>query len=196
MDFILHESAALSKESCDGYIELFEMNPQIQVDGSVNVQGKPLIDSESKKCKEIYLHEYRFFAPIQTCLSQGILKYKEKYSSIDELERWNVDSNFKIQKYLPGEGFFRTHCENGSVQTSHRVLAWMIYLNDVYDEGHTVFPNQEKKFQPRVGDLLIWPAHFTHVHHGVTSESETKYILSGWFIFIPGAHPWEKDFKS
>ena len=105
MDFILHESAALSKESCDEYIKLFEMNPQIQVDGSLNVQGKPLIDSESKKCKEIYLHEYRFFAPIQTCVSQGILKYKEKYSSIDELERWNVDSNPQYAEKLKNAVF-------------------------------------------------------------------------------------------
>ena len=178
MDFILHESAALSKELCDDYIDFFEKNPQGHVEGLVNKHGKPTADPMMKKGKEIYLNNLE---PLVPCMSESLSKYREKYHSVDLIESWNIDSTYKLQKYLPGEGYFKTHCECASLETSRRVLAWMIYLNDVYDEGHTVFPNQEKKFQPRRGDLLIWPAHFTHVHHGVTSESEIKYILTGWF---------------
>ena len=59
----------------------------------------------------------------------------------------------------------------------------MFYLNNVYDEGYTEFPNQEKKFQPREGDCLIWPAYFTHTHKGIVSKTETKYIVTGWFSY-------------
>ena len=59
----------------------------------------------------------------------------------------------------------------------------MIYLNDVTDGGHTEFLNQKKKYQPRTGDVLIWPAYFTHTHRGITSKSQTKYIATGWFNF-------------
>jgi hypothetical protein len=59
----------------------------------------------------------------------------------------------------------------------------MIYLNDVTDGGETEFPTQNIKFQPRAGDILIWPAYFTHPHHGITSRTQTKYILTGWYIF-------------
>ena len=64
-----------------------------------------------------------------------------------------------------------------------RILAWMIYLNDVTDGGHTAFPTQNKKFQPRRGDVLSWPAYFTHPHRGIVSKTQTKYIITGWYNF-------------
>ena len=70
-------------------------------------------------------------------------------------------------------------------EISQRVLAWMIYLNNVTDGGYTEFPDQRKKFQPRVGDILIWPAYFTHPHRGIVSNTQTKYIATGWFNFDP-----------
>ena len=70
---------------------------------------------------------------------------------------------------------------NGSIE--RRMLAWMIYLNDVTEGGETEFPSQEIKFQPRTGDLLFWPAYWTHPHHGLPSSSQIKYIISGWFSY-------------
>ena len=58
----------------------------------------------------------------------------------------------------------------------------MIYLNDVTDGGHTEFLKQKKKYQPRTGDVLIWP-HILLTHRGLTSKSQTKYIATGWFTF-------------
>ena len=81
------------------------------------------------------------------------------------------------------------HCENdGGVDGSaeKRVLAWMVYLNDVTDGGETAFPTQGKKFSPRAGDVLIWPAYWTHPHRGIVSESQVKYIATGWFSREPG----------
>ena len=191
MDFILHESAALSKEICDQYIKLFEDNKDAHHLGKVFYEGKSTHNKEWKNCKEIYFNEFIFYEPIQSCMNQSILKYREKYPCVDKLSRWMVDGCFKLQRYLPNEGYFMTHCENACLEDSNRVLVWMIYLNDVYDEGYTAFPSQDKKFQPRTGDLLIWPAYFTHTHHGVTSKTETKYILTGWFTYCEeGIHPW------
>jgi len=34
------------------------------------------------------------------------------------------------------------------------------------------------------GKMVIWPAYWTHVHHGVVSTTQTKYIATGWFEFI------------
>ena len=60
----------------------------------------------------------------------------------------------------------------------------MIYLNDVTEGGHTNFPNQKRKFQPRRGDILMWPAYFTHTHQGLVSKTQTKYIASGWCTYM------------
>ena len=59
----------------------------------------------------------------------------------------------------------------------------MVYLNDVTDGGETEFPTQDKKFSPRAGDVLIWPAYWTHPHRGIVSESQVKYIATGWYAF-------------
>ena len=37
---------------------------------------------------------------------------------------------------------------------------------------------------PRKGLTLIWPADWTHLHRGVVSPSEEKYIITGWFDFL------------
>ena len=60
----------------------------------------------------------------------------------------------------------------------------MIYLNDVTDGGQTYFPQQRRKIKPRVGDLYVWPAYFTHPHKGLISKTQTKYIATGWCHFI------------
>ena len=31
---------------------------------------------------------------------------------------------------------------------------------------------------------LIWPCDWTHVHRGVTSPTQTKYIATGWYTYL------------
>ena len=34
------------------------------------------------------------------------------------------------------------------------------------------------------GRCVIWPAFWTHMHKGVVSKTETKYIATGWISYI------------
>jgi hypothetical protein len=61
----------------------------------------------------------------------------------------------------------------------------MVYLNTVNDGGHTEFYYQNHFEDPVQGKLVIWPSDWTHLHRGIVSETETKYILTGWFDHIP-----------
>tara|TARA_X000001382_G_scaffold42963_2_gene28980 strand:+ start:2634 stop:3206 length:573 start_codon:yes stop_codon:yes gene_type:complete len=182
-DHILHSPGVLSQETCSSVINTFEHNKELQQEGRF---GAGILDHELKKCTEMFVDYKRdtdFYLYVVKYLKASIEEYKQIYPYIDKLAHWEILETFKIQKYLPNEGYFRTHCENeGQLDGSHRrVLAWMIYLNEVLDGGHTQFPSQNKAFQPRTGDILIWPAGFTHPHHGVTSETQTKYIATGWY---------------
>ena len=58
----------------------------------------------------------------------------------------------------------------------------MLYLNDVKDGG-TYFPFQNITTQAVKGDLILWPADFTHPHRGVISDTQEKYICTGWFNY-------------
>jgi hypothetical protein len=59
----------------------------------------------------------------------------------------------------------------------------MTYLNDVHDGGETEFLHQKVIVPARKGLTLIWPADWTHVHRGIVSPTEEKYIIGGWFNF-------------
>jgi hypothetical protein len=60
----------------------------------------------------------------------------------------------------------------------------MTYLNDITDEGETEFFHQQIKIQPRKGLTLIWPADWTYTHRGITSPTQDKYIITGWFNYV------------
>ena len=188
-DFIYHDKNKLSLEECKSLIDFYESNEKYHEDGTM---GFGEVDHNKKKCEEMFinssfLYQHKeYFSSLDRSLINSIDEYKTKYPFLTKVSAWSIDSNFKIKKYLPKEAYFITHCENDGYEdgtTERRLIAWMFYLNDVTDGGETEFPTQCKKFAPRAGDVLIWPAYWTHPHHGLPSPSQIKYIVSGWFTY-------------
>ena len=186
-DCILHEKGVLPKEMCEDIIHKFEFDwVGFQQVGSMAPDFR--VDPTKEASTEIFWDLDQMDPPFDLgYLGECVSKYKEFFPILnDGVARWKICSTIKIQRYYPEEGYFLTHCENdGNCNgfSEKRMLVWMIYLNDVTDGGETEFPTQNIKFQPRAGDILIWPAYFTHPHHGITSRTQTKYILTGWYIF-------------
>ena len=183
-DFIFLKKGAVSKENCNRAIELFETEKKY-FDGGMGSGTEKIIDVKKKKCKEIYIEEKypnSYNELFIDDLNAALEDYKEKYPYINFLSAWGGERWYKLQRYKPHEGYFIPHCENNGCCLT-RMLVWMVYLNDVTDEGYTIFPSQRKLFQPRTGDILIWPAFWTHPHKGVTSKTQSKYILTGWWDF-------------
>jgi hypothetical protein len=104
--------------------------------------------------------------------------YKHAYSLREDVDVFSFDG--KIQKTEKSEGFHQWHYEADGPRTRHRVLAWMLYLNDIEEGGETEFLYQSCRFKPRKGTVLIWPGQFTHMHRGNPPLNETKYICTGW----------------
>ena len=107
-------------------------------------------------------------------------EYIKKHPQLNRIHRWDVNDAYNLQKYNPGQGYHISHCENAGGSSLMRVLSWMIYLNTVNDGGTTSFDNYNIQTTAVEGSLLIWPAFWTHFHHGVVSPTETKYIATGW----------------
>ena len=100
----------------------------------------------------------------------------------------NVDiGGFNVQKYSKGDHFSKVHTERSSLDSLHRVFAWMTYLNDVNDGdgGETYFSHYDIGIKPEIGKTLIWPAEWTHAHAGKILNSGEKYIITGWMNFPP-----------
>ncbi len=108
--------------------------------------------------------------------------YVSEYSIVDEGGAHSSYA-FKLQKTMPGEGYHIWHYESDTRANCHRLLTWMLYLNDVEEGGETEFLYLHKRIKPKAGTLLIWPAAFTHTHRGNPPLSGPKYVITGWTEF-------------
>lgn len=99
-----------------------------------------------------------------------------------------------LQHYRQAEGgYHHWHSEHFPHPTDphqhslHRVLLWLLYLNDVEDGGETEFFYQGAKLKPKKGSLVLAPCGFTHTHRGNVPRSGDKYVLTSWVLYRPAA---------
>ena len=59
-----------------------------------------------------------------------------------------------------------------------------IYLNDIKHGGGTEFIYQDIITIPKAGDFIIFPSGVSHMHRGINAPHETKYIITGHFIYV------------
>ena len=183
MKQILIKDGAVSDENCDLIIDWFNNNSDVQQVGKV---GSERNDTSAKVSTDIP----RWFRlqgtpekPLQEALVSGGMQYHtERQHIFKTLSRMVADDSYVLQKYLPNEGFFSLHCEHTGPKYMSRILAWMVYLNDVPDGG-TRFSEQDFNCEAKKGRLVIWPAYFTHMHKGIISPTHTKYIATGWITW-------------
>ena len=165
---------------CDDLITYFKENNQYKQSGKTSDTNNQV----SKKSTDVYVFNEsqdptitKYFQTLSGFIKQYLDYYKLKY-----FVRTKEATN--IQYYKPGEGYYGWHCERTSNENLNttRAFVFMTYLNNVKNGG-TEFKYQNKKFQAKKGSTLIWPSDFTHTHRGVISETQEKYIITGWFHF-------------
>ncbi len=88
--------------------------------------------------------------------------------------------DLKIKKIDPGAGFHSWHFENGSVTSSGRLFVIQAFLNTIEEGGETEFLYQNRREKAIAGDVLMFPASYTHTHRGNTPINQTKYIATSW----------------
>jgi hypothetical protein len=173
---------------CDDLIEYHKNNIEHKVDeeipstkGFLNKDIKDSIDvkffniSQNKTIKNYF-----------TTLSGFLKEYLKHYNIHSAV---NTDFVNNIQYYPPGGGYKIWHYERDCLNIlgepiSSRALVYMTYLNDVTDKGETEWYYQKIKIKPKKGLTVIWPTDFTHLHRGIVSPTQEKYITTGWFHFI------------
>ena len=150
--------------------------PTIQIDDDAYV---PVDEWD----EQVRIHNFKinksFIDGMNFCLDA----YIKKYSALTLFKPISIQVN-KIQKTNIGGGFHAWHAEHGAKDVSHRVLACMLFLNDVQNGGETEFLYQTKRVNAKKGTALIWPAGFSHVHRGNPPLSNPKYIITSWFEYV------------
>lgn len=108
--------------------------------------------------------------------------YVKEFETLRDFERHSIFT-YKVQKTIPGGGYHVWHSESGSHSFSKRIVAYILYLNDVSQGGETEFLYQHRRVIPKERSLVIFPAAYTHAHRGNPPLRGTKYIMTGWVEF-------------
>ena len=174
---------------CDGVVDFFERNKGKQKPGSSGA-GAGRVDRSVKNSTDIIIFPKDLENEGHEIISMYIKKLNDCY--FDYLVQWDFLKSFlnkvhigefNIQKYDDSGHYGKLHSERMSLDSLHRILVWMTYLNDVPDGGETEFPFFDLKVKPQKGKTLIWPAEWTHAHRGGVVRKGPKYIITGWMHF-------------
>jgi hypothetical protein len=177
-------------EICDSLIAFYNSNKQKTFPGCfVSSQGIVIDKSKKDSCDllitdEEYLQNpciKKYLKELNTCMEA----YKKEYPFCNSVQRWGISEPFRIQFYKPNGGYkvFHTERFNNVSPYCNRHLVFMTYLNTVTEGGETEFFHQALKINAVKGKTVIWPADWTHTHRGIVSETQEKYIVTGWYSF-------------
>jgi hypothetical protein len=185
MEKFIYKYYLKDKGLCDRLIDYHKLNTEYKFSGVV---GKG-VDKEAKDSIDVTFFNSSSHPDIQNYFKElqvGIDNYYSKYKLLGNIRTSNGSN---IQYYPPGGGFKVWHWERDSAHNYRgeinydRCLVFMTYLNDVTDGGETEWYYQKIKIKPKKGLTVIWPSDFTHLHRGVVSPTQEKYIVTGWFVF-------------
>ena len=164
---------------CDDLIEYHKNNIEYK-----NL-GKSIGANEMKKSTDVTVFPASQNPSIMM-YRKLLFGYMREYNTAydNPLAELTIADGFNIQHYKPGEGYLNWHSERSVHLTHQRALTFMTYLNDVEDGGGTEFKYQGLRHNAKKGKTLIWPSAFTHTHRGQKSETQEKYITTGWFNHV------------
>jgi len=171
----------------DELVAFFENNPELQSEGmqgahNVNKQYKDTSDIKIEP-KNLMDKKYEVFNRYISHINECYEEYRKEWEFFgSRVGKINIGS-FNIQKYDIGGHVNAWHTERDSIFLSHRVLAWITYLNDVEKDGETEFLYYNTKIKPEKGKTVIWPSEWTHAHRGIPANNCLKYVITGWFHF-------------
>ena len=178
----------------DGIIAFFDKRTDLQQKGIAFNATTSSSSSQGKVSTDISLVAIDTSDPEAFALSQvivrGVNAGLEKYLAERPLLRdccpeqsLFINPIFNLQRYAPNEGFKQWHCDwtisNEATEPMYRVLAWILYCNDI-DSAGTEFYWQQHHEEATRGKLLIFPAGLSHIHKGRVSNTSTKTIATGW----------------
>ena len=165
-----HETKLSAKNSEDIYLKPFFGNIIDDWDEKHKLFEKHLVLALSD-----YMVNHGLFGVEH--LGKGIKRYLEEGNDFDVLKKTYDYQTYCIRKYKKNIGHFRGMHADCSRVTMNRILAVIVYLNDVEEGGETMFPYLGEKIKPKIGSVLVFPSYFTHYHMASIPISDDKYCI-------------------
>jgi hypothetical protein len=111
-------------------------------------------------------------------LGSLIFSYMKKYAEKNEFSFGGMEP-LGMLHYKAGEGFYNPHVDHHD--SSPRVAAALLYLNDVEEGGETHFVNFGIEVKPKAGTLVLFPGNYPYLHGAKTPISGDKFVVVTWF---------------
>lgn len=180
----------LTESECD---KIIEMSKNKLVTSLVYTNDKDLHITENRKSKQCWLDDEGhlsqiFDKPFIKTLSDKIKDYTNTHK--------NYHEKLQVVKYDSG-GFFIPHydacngdkkyCERMNGNNGPRYITFMVYLNDDFEGGETIFPVINKVIKPEKGKAVIFRNVNNNgniikqsLHGGDPVKSGEKWIINKW----------------
>ena len=149
----------IPEKVCDDLIDYFEDNKNRHIKTNTIVGKKDVVDDT-----RMTLDKYNKPKPFEnylTHLDKCLKEYVKRYEFSNKVANFFLSKHTNLQKYNPGQGYFKWHFEDNIIGKRH--LVFMTYLNDV-DDGGTEFKYQNITTPAKKGLTLIWPTHWTGLY--------------------------------
>lgn len=186
----------LTAAECADAVALFEASELFE--GNVISAGRVLVDYQSKYRWEFDVSGSGDPAHPQppawlalerrmvSVLVAALTSYEEANPILRTLKTPLGDEGFRMIRYTTDNstaGHVQQHTfhvdggQEGPGQRP-RVLAALVYFNEVEEGGETLFLNQGLEVQPKCGRVTIFPSAFPYVHAGRRVTRGSKYTMT------------------
>ncbi len=168
---------------CRQLITHFDATPKKAIDHKIDGKPEPFeyleVDEENIR-SHIAIHE------VYRRISRYVDRYLDEHIASPEFRSqlkagiYSLDPRMK--KYSVG-GDFPSHTDDSSIIAQSRRFAYILYLNDDFTGGHTVFRSgtaEVARIVPAEGALAVFAVHPVFMHEGAPITSGSKYIFNGF----------------
>jgi len=168
-------------------IEFFNLNHENHKQGTlalgkVDKSKKDLLEM-SINPKQIKENNIEIFKEYINNLVDCYNDYQEQWGFIKNWKRIYIGP-FKIEKHLISGHHLESNCDRQNINSSHKILSWITFLNDIDDdEGNLVFNYLNVAIKPKKGMTLIFPSDWTHLHQQNIMKNNEKFTIRGSFHF-------------
>ncbi len=127
--------------------------------------------------------------------SEIVRTIEERAATVYGVPIENIEP-LQVVRYYPGQKFDAHHDWFRHIQTTEgqRYATILVYLNDDFDAGHTVFPKINVSAKPVTGDGMAWHNGYVDengqcvcfdesLHQGTSTTSGIKHALNIWIRY-------------
>ena len=179
-NFIYEYENFASHEDCDLIVDLIESCPDILSEYKSakskirNNHAIPLSELSSKspliKEADLLCHKIISQCNIKYFTDNLLIK---KFSYVHDKGE-NFSSSY-IYRYYDKNDYYDWHIDESNEKQF--ILSTIIYLNDDFEGGSTLFLTDKIKVNPKKGSVLVFPCDLRTIHKGTKVTSGTKKII-------------------